>query len=162
MVIGLNPFGTHLPMLMGCVVKAGGPVLEMGCGYYSTPMLHYLCSAMGLDLTSADTSLEWLARFQSLSRDWHSFVHVEDWAKCSLFDGRWGVVLMDHGNARRRPRDTRRLAGKADMIVCHDSDNTKMEYDEVLSEFKYRFDFKLFRPWTTVVSNHHDLEWLRK
>ena len=37
-----NPnFGTHMVPLINAVINTTGDVFEMGCGDYSTPLLHY-------------------------------------------------------------------------------------------------------------------------
>jgi len=41
-----NPnWGTHQVPLITVVVNTKGPILELGCGDFSTPILHALCTA---------------------------------------------------------------------------------------------------------------------
>ena len=49
--------GSHVPLLASVVAIARpGPVLELGVGDMSTPLLREMCRAMGRELVSVDTS----------------------------------------------------------------------------------------------------------
>ena len=34
----MNPFATHMPVLLACLEHTSGPVLELGSGWFSTPV----------------------------------------------------------------------------------------------------------------------------
>ena len=44
----MNPFATHIPALLACLEHTSGPVLELGSGWFSTPIV----SASATDLES--------------------------------------------------------------------------------------------------------------
>ena len=154
-------YGTHVPLLAACLLQTEGPVVELGCGWHSTPLLHSFCAAHRRPLVTADDDPDWLARFRHMRRRWHAFVEVHDWDKSNLFAQRWSVVLVDHGQGHRRGYDTSRLADLAGLIVCHDTQAPEYGYADVLASFRHRFDDRGRWPWTTVVSNSDDLSWLR-
>jgi hypothetical protein len=63
-------YGTHVPLLAAVISGAYvGPILELGTGYFSTPLLHQMCKATGQTLYSLDTSADWIANFRDLAED---------------------------------------------------------------------------------------------
>jgi len=86
----IDLWGTHIPVLAACVAKTTGPVLELGCGHYSTRLLHALCGAMGRQLLTVDVNLKWLARFADLRAPLHEIVHtdvISQFVGCRISDG---------------------------------------------------------------------------
>jgi hypothetical protein len=51
-LLGNPNFGTHTTPLVTAIMHTSGPVLEMGCGDYSTPMLHAILAKQGRFLLS--------------------------------------------------------------------------------------------------------------
>jgi hypothetical protein len=147
----MDPYATHMPLLLACVAATSGPVLELGCGDYSTPTLHLLCK--NRMLVSADSDGNWCQRFIDLSSENHRVFLVGDWACFSLIDQKWDVAFVDHGPVERRKHDIERLMKQARFVVVHDTEDTRYQYESALSRFKHRFDYKRLTPWTTVVSN---------
>jgi hypothetical protein len=41
--------------------------------------------------------------------------------------------------------------------VIHDTDEPEYGYGPFLDSFRYRFDFREYQQWTTVVSNYVDV-----
>lgn len=117
-------FGTHVPTLASAVLQARpGPVLEYGCGFYSTPLLHMLCEEMGRQLLSLDGDPPWAEKFAGLRAAFHDVVGVSSWeASETIVDTvpAWSVVFIDHGPEERRAVDIRRLRDRAEFIVVHD------------------------------------------
>ncbi|MGH9200227.1 MAG: hypothetical protein ACRD2A_03215 [Vicinamibacterales bacterium] len=152
----LDPYGTHLPMLMkALVLTRTGPVLELGCGHYSTPILHDAC--VDRPLLSLDSNIEFVDKFAPLCDDRHQVRWVQSWDAIALAERDWEVVLVDHYPGERRGLDISRLADHARFIVVHDSeDRISYGYDAVLPRFRFRYDYKRLHPWTTVVSNIDD------
>jgi len=117
-------FGTHMPALAAAVLTARpGPVLEYGLGFYSTPLLHCLCLAMGRDHLSLDGDPRWAEQFAGLREPSHRILGFERWADSEpIVDAvpEWAVVFIDHGPNERRVVDAKRLATKAEFVVVHD------------------------------------------
>ncbi len=165
-----DAYGTHLIPLLVAVVNTDGPILEMGSGHNSTPALHALCSATGRYLLTTETDKKWMNQFSYLEQSWHQFQYVpvydDDFEvnpKPHLWDSvganiHWGVVFVDHRPAERRKVDIARLKGQADIIVVHDTEGAPCyDYESVLKTFKYRYDYKKYSPWTTLVSDSIDV-----
>ncbi len=64
----MDMYGTHMACLIAAVINTTGPVLELGSGHYSTPLLHVLCSPHDGKparlLVSTETELNWLNKLK--------------------------------------------------------------------------------------------------
>jgi hypothetical protein len=108
----MNPYATHLSMLIKVVEATDGPVLDLGAGDSRTPILHRLVSEQGRLLVSMETDEKYLSRFEDLRGSLHKLVLVSDWLTVDLF-GQWSVVLVDHRPAKQRRESARRVANLA-------------------------------------------------
>jgi hypothetical protein len=154
-------YSSHMPVLMDILSKTDGPVLELGAGKYSTPLLHWACAAKKRFLLTLEHKPKYFEYASQFADDWHKVVLVEDWDRYPLEapSGKWSVAFVDH-EGPRRGTETKRLAHLADMIVCHDTcgrDEKKYGYVDAWPSFKYRYQFQLVRPRTSVVSNTVDV-----
>lgn len=157
--------GSHFPILAAAVARTTGPVLELGCGYWSTPMLRLLCRYMDFwkeghqsgfppgwrKLESYDTDPEWAKRFDVPC--------VADWEKWKPEASRYGVAFVDNSPGESRVELILRLKDKAHFIVAHDTEadippsGGNYRWKELDGKFKFQTIFKDFRPWTTVYSD---------
>jgi hypothetical protein len=162
----MDIYGTHLPALMAAVANSNGPILEFGCGYYSTLVLHEYCRTAKRRLVSAETDLDWLLRFSDMIEDWHEFYHVHDWDDFHsdvVSKNTWGTVFIDHKPGERRATDLRLVRDLAEFVVVHDTEtdfNTGADYkyEPAFKLYKYRVDYRRVRPYTTVVSQTREIE----
>lgn len=157
-------YGTHLPALLDALNWTTGPVLEMGAGFWSTPVLHQIC--FDRELVTLEPVASWLIKFRSMvegsrinsrSEEPRPVHRLESSLKGEDIERWWGVVLVDG------PVETRVPALddiKADVYVVHDTEpNHGMLYEgmqERLEQFKYRKDYKDLYPHTTLVSDYLD------
>lgn len=100
--------GSHMASLVTMVMNTDGPVLEMGSGDFSTPLLHAVCSRSKRFLLTTDTDKKWLNYFIDLETEWHAFqyipVYEDDWSRNPKpqqwdqvgTDRHWSVVFVDH------------------------------------------------------------------
>lgn len=150
--------GTHISYLIAAVMRTDGPVLELGCGDFSTPILHSLCSLKKRLLVTAESDKKWMRLFSDLSRDWHQFIAVknfDDWSNVGT-DVHWSVVLIDHAPEPRRLMDLKRLRNNTDIFVLHDSQCPHL-YKDYVSTFKYSYSSKRYEVRTTLVSDVIDV-----
>ncbi len=148
-------FSTHNPMLIEYVQKTKGPVLEMGSGVFSTPLLHWLC--LDRELITYEDVPEFYHFAHKFQSDNHRVRLIKNWGEVKA-DRHFSVVLIDHKASRnfRRGDDALRFKDCADYIILHDTEPESQKnygYDKIWQHFKYRRDWKLCRAWTTVVSN---------
>lgn len=146
-------YTTHLPHLRKAVELTTGPVLELGAGEGSTPLLHELCTKAGRRLVTVESDRGWLERFESMASELHTLVHHEDpaWVVAQA-EPPWGVIFIDHAPGKTRRDALERASGKADFILVHDTEDLGYGLEDLLSSFRYRKDFRYSRPWTTAVS----------
>lgn len=149
--------GSHLPLLMRVFEVSEGDVLEIGTGYYSTWLLHYLCHMNKRHLYSYENSQTWYERAKKMEGEYHHIFYVEDWNK--LPDKGFGLVFVDQSPSNSRRVMIRKYAN-SDYIVAHDSEieaQSHYHLERTLQTFKYRFDYLKLKPATTVVSNFFDV-----
>ena len=149
---------SHYPVLIKCILATDGPILELGTGFFSTPLLHWLASERQRPLFSYDDNVDFFNLNKKLQNKYHRIRLTKDWK--DLPDKHWSVVLVDQSTHFRTPTAIA-LKDKADYIVIHDTDsNHPYHYEQIWPNFKYRYDYKFQHPNTSVVSNIKDLSWL--
>lgn len=117
-------WGSHLAPLMACLGASTGPVLELGVGHFSTPILHAYCVASDRKLISVEDHLEWFEGFrQKYECDGHQFIMadyaviVPELARTKQF----GVAFIDNSpGGQRRADDFTSLITVSDYVVVHD------------------------------------------
>ena len=157
-IAGDAKFGTHMAPLITAVVNTNGAVLEMGCGDFSTPLLHAICSADKRFLLSAEDDKKWMNYFLDLSCDWHQFQYVsslDKWGQVGV-GMQFSVVLVDHFRDRRII-DIDRLRPYTEIFVIHDTERLDYGFESVLSSFKYIYTYKRYFVTTTLVSDTVDV-----
>lgn len=156
-------WSTHNTMLFKTVTQTKGEVLEIGAGLFSTPLLHWLCKEYNLRLTTLESNpdfFKFAKQFQSSMHHIRLVDNVDDYK----LNKHWGVVFVDHDFSNQlRGNDAIAFKNNADFVVMHDTEaEEKYGYDKVWGHYKYRYDWKECRPWTSVVSNFKDLSFLNK
>lgn len=157
----MNAYATHLAPLVAAVTFTKGSVLELGCGDYSTTILHAICTIQRRKLISTDYNLEWLLKFKDLETPLHTFVHVLDWNSFDPIDEEWDVVFVDHSPGERRVEDIKRLSSKSKYVLVHDSQEAGYKYDPGFQMYKYKYDYKRYDTWTSILSNIQSLDGLK-
>ena len=144
-------YSTHIEALAWAACRTTGPILEWGCGYYSTPLLHGIAEAQGRTLYTMETHEGWLELFLPWKNEFH---HLNRLTRPPV-----GLVFVDD-EADARPIHIGE-SGMAQMVVVHDTEpQSRVNYpgmEEAMAEYKYRKDFKKFEQWATVLSNTIDL-----
>jgi len=151
--------GTHLPALLLAVQAAPGPILELGCGGFSTALLHGLSNALR-PVVSVESKRGWYDRLKGLASPVHRFVLLQDGNSDDFADEiglrHWAVVFVDGSPADGRAAWIHWARDKADMVVVHDTEPESRKLyagvEEALASYAYRIDFPHALPWTSVVS----------
>ena len=87
-------YGTHMAALITAVANTTGAVLEMGCGDFSTPLLHAICSAEKRFLLSAEDNKQWTVFWKETEGRIIHFIGKDIIYHHSLF---WPAMLKAHG-----------------------------------------------------------------
>lgn len=159
---------THIPMLVRIFDITEGDVLEMGTGYFSTMLLRWLCEMSGRTLISYESKEKWYKKNMEKPKPYHKLFFTPNFDDAPI-ERHWEMAFIDHDPNERRAIDIARLANFAEYIVIHDTqvDGTRFnlpndyDYGRIWPLFKYRYDHTRLLPWTSVVSNFHDLSWLK-
>lgn len=152
---------THMTCLIKVLLNSKGPVLEVGGGPFSTPLLHWMCKMQNRKLVTYEnepTFYELCRRFKS---PLHRVRFIENWDTMD-FKTHWGVVFIDHHPDERRVKDVINFKDKADFIVIHDTEKEKKyRWDKAWPLFEYVHHWKECKPYTSVVSNYKNLDFLK-
>jgi hypothetical protein len=157
---GRDSVATHIPLLARVFDISEGDVLEIGTGYYSTLLLHWLSTISKRHVYSYENRTYWFTRNQQYESKYHHIVLCTDWKSADFDQRHWGMAFIDHSPGWRRPKEVARLADKADYLVIHDTEpdeNDRYAFEKTWGLFKYRYDYTKLRPNTSVVSNFKDL-----
>lgn len=154
---------THLEALAWAAARTGtGPILELGVGWYSTPVLHGIAQAQDRELISVEAneayrrwaSDRWATLFHRIVAPGPDGLHPEVDLE-ELIRYRAPLVFVDHGIGWRRQESVKRYRGVASLIVVHDTEPAaRSQYPglaEELASFPWRREFGRLEPATTVV-----------
>lgn len=183
----MDQVATHQRCLIGSVLKTTGPILELGTGWYSTPILHEIAVSQQRHLVTLDNNKYWLEQFKAtnwqsvtplpigLEHEFHLFHYVEWWDDVRLKvrdyfpeseKNRWSVVFVDNGPPIERYYLMRRfffeieknLQKEPTVFVFHDTeDYHPYGYSRIIPKFRYKFTDKAQLAHTTVCSNEFDV-----
>jgi len=159
----LPGWSSHYPILVKVLENTSGDVLELGMGPFSTPLMHWLCEDQKRILHSYDNDLKYMSLNRHFETPTHKIFCLEDWNTADI-DREWGVAFIDHKPAKRRRDEIKRLHKLAKIVIVHDTDpetDKFYRYNGPFSMYKYRYDYKLVSPNTTVLSNFDDLTFLK-
>ncbi len=148
-------WSSHIPLLVKVMEVSEGPVLELGAGLFSTPLLYWLCFDQDRQFISYDNSMEFAQTLQNFGVQF-----VDDWDSVKV--AQYGVVFIDSAPPERRHIDVARFAEHADYIVIHDSQrhlDQYFHYKSIYGLFKYKYKYGEVKPHTTVLSNFKELKW---
>lgn len=152
---------SHIPVLVRAFDLSEGDILEVGTGYFSTTLLHWLGETTGRKIVSYETSPKWFERAKRYQCDYHDVIFVENWADIPFDSKHWGLAFVDHDPHKERANTIRRLKDQAEFIVAHDTEPRSekgYDYPLIYPLFKYRFDYTKVEPWTSVLSNFNTLD----
>lgn len=154
-------YSSHLPILIKVLQVSKGPVLELGAGVFSTPVMHWLCLEAKRTLVTYENFKEHFEMNKVFETEIHEIKFINDWNEAKIEGVHWGVAFVDHEPRERRVVEIARLAQITDYVIVHDSEPDHDYRYNFISKafplFKYRYNYKRRRPHTTVLSNFKDL-----
>ena len=152
-------WASHLPSLFSCLLATNGPVLEVGAGDWSTPLLRQYCKTAERKFVSIEEDPVWAAKYGSFC---HSGDELTAMLKAAAEQSKkipfgWSVVFMDH-NGHRRAKDALLFADAAEYIVVHDYPSPDIFKDFPTDRWKHQIVDRRARPWTLVLTQHDHLK----
>ena len=161
MIVIKSGYATHLPAVVAAFVRTKGPVLEVGSGWFSTPVLRDLAELTKREVLSIEESVRWAQEgTDSLPGSmYHSLRWRRSYAGSKEFQKSWGLVILDNNGAEQREELLRTLRGKAKVVVVHEALPRPMK--AALREWKYGVWLWHLQPWSSaIVSDTIDVrEW---
>jgi hypothetical protein len=161
-------YGSHAIVLLAALYASKtGPILELGMGSTSTPLLHALALEQNRTLVSADSDRRWINRFYPLTidNDLHKLRHVEvstelgiEWASSGLaYLHNWTVVFIDHRPGPRRQFELMLYASRSDIVILHDTEKSSLyKYHLALNNYPYKYRFTKLKTYTDVLSSKNE------
>ena len=135
-----DDWSTHQPVLHAVAISTEGSIIEFGCGYGSTDLLHEICERDGRLLITVEDNQDWLNKFATKYKgsEWHKFFYVpgknqgdlEDpshWikflneAEC-LKDVSFDVCFIDQSPWLARYETLKKMKDMARFVIVHDVD----------------------------------------
>lgn len=156
--------GSHMHMLIRIVERTtDGPILELGAGQFSTPILDVMCAEKNRKIVTYEAHPKYYEVLKTYESCYHEVHFVEDWDRIDIDHLLWTVALVDHNPLSRRRVEVDRLIGNARYVITHDSEHpdNNVEFYSKNSEYRHMFNYTHCRPWTLVLSNTENLDWLR-
>ena len=155
----MDPYSTHLAITALALHKTATlfpdlPILECGCGDYSSPMIKLLSDGRKHVIYSADP--QWSSRYSRIAEIVRvGLAEPKKWGEVDFKDG-WGLALMDsEESVVNRIQHIPALLDRAKVVVMHDS------REDAIPQAKHSFVFKDYRPWTWIGSNEVNVvEWV--
>lgn len=142
---------THLKMLVRYVLQApaGKPIVEMGCGYYSTLVLNEICRTNLLHFHVYYSDSAWKDHVASMVGNvtWH-YTDWEDWECPEAF-----VTLLDNEQSvAERAKHLPMLLERSAYVVIHDANWYNERADGALTAYEDRIiDYDFTVPHTAVL-----------
>jgi hypothetical protein len=156
---------SHQRSLVCAAMRTTGPILELGVGWYSTPILHEIAVAQQRRLWTYDNNKHWLAQFKNLESEFHALTCLGWWGELSVPPFRFGLCFVDQGQPIEREYAIRKLINSVDVFVMHDTEEKfAYGYDRTLPMFKWKCTDDCHKTChTTIASNQVDVSnWLIK
>lgn len=158
-------WGSHIPLLIKSFEVTTGPVLELGEGIYSTPILHWMCFNANRKLVSFENDKKYYTYFWRFRGEYHENFLIRNWERIDIENTKWGFALNDVMPPADRAFLARRLAKNTDIILLHDTqpeEDKVYKYSKLYPEFKYVYHYRKRKPYTTALSNTMDVGQLFK
>lgn len=169
-------YGSNAIPLTVSTLLTNQPVLELGMGMFSTPLLHNIAADQNREIISIDTNFEWLNKFIIYNKTSNHRVYQLTNKELNTFglDKQWGLVLVDHIFNTKRSKNVINFSNLAQIVVVHDAERAQegfyqYEKNKIRSKFKYACKFSIFsdryqREYisTLILSNYVDLSKLKE
>lgn len=151
----MDLYGTHQRLLVRYMMQTIGPVIELGAGNYSTPILHEIAAAQGRHLTTVDNNPYWLNRFKIFENDGHALKLLQSWN--DFQPESYGLAFVDHADPPSHPRwlQVQKLLPVAGVIVIHDTEDDLYGYAKLMGEIDVIDEDTTHKTHTRVIRRKH-------
>ena len=143
---------THQKFLKHYLEKTTGNVLELGCGFGSTPLILETIKNTNRKLVSVDNNLEWINKMKTYcpENDNHTYIFTDNWQKTisNLTNQKWSIVFIDQNPWEARAMSLYAFKNIADYVIVHDVDYFPKRniFGNYISAFDFDFSNE-FKHW---------------
>jgi predicted O-methyltransferase YrrM len=148
----MDHYGTHKRLLVKHMMQTTGPVIELGAGNYSTPILHEIAAAQGRHLTTVDNNPEWLNKFRVFESTGHTLTLLKSWDDFAVTEPH-GLAFVDHADPPGHPRwlQVLKLLQPTSVIVIHDTEDETYGYAKLMDLIDVIDEDTTFQTHTRVI-----------
>lgn len=155
---------THLPALHHVLRHAGSirSILEVGAGFYSTPLLSCHAAAVGGEHVVLESKPAWakqVLEWYDVEAEPFTIGELPEW----VLQRPWDLAFIDNAVADSRPAHALALIDCAKIVMLHDSNpdwDAEYRYSTVIGRWKHHRQFKACYPWTILLTNDDEV-WRR-
>lgn len=157
---------TYLRYVLALKNEHNLPVLELGSGPGSTPIIYNYCAKNKIRGYTIDPATEWFKKYDQYASESYRFISIADnsdaeWAKITnelLINQRYFLIFIDQGSWSARVLTAKMLKSNCEYMVFHDSDffemsttkeNESIRFSEV---FTNSHSYNKIYPPTTICS----------
>lgn len=152
--------GSHIPVLVRYLqeLQVYPSLLELGMGFNSTPLMHWMNEAKHGKLVSYETDKKWFEINKEYQNENHDvrLIDRNDWDELGIYKVHWDLAFIDCRPAIKRKDIAVNLMNVADVIILHDAEpeiKRFYQYDKIVHLFKYHRIYSNQKPHTLVLSN---------
>lgn len=125
----MDAYASHLPLLAYAAAFTTGPILELGTGDYSTPLLHQWARHSGRPVLSVESDVTWYERMKAVYGMWpHIFELVCPWTTWTPPNVTFGLAFIDFEPHELRPQILAKIGPQCRYIVLHDSEQPGFDF----------------------------------
>jgi hypothetical protein len=166
MTLAIDGVGSHYPVLAAMVAATRGPVLELGMGDFSTPLLHMICGAVTPPrrLVSIDSDPAWVEKFKHLRNPSHVIACYKidvSQGPATCFDrDKWAVAFVDFAPGEDRTKYIEHNREMVSFFVVHDAEDSPVanyRFAECFKTFKYVWKWGACNVDTAVLSDRYPI-----
>jgi hypothetical protein len=145
----MDVYATHLHPLVEVALDTEGPILELGCGHYSTPVLSAIARHQQRRFHIQASDVSWLYQFSEFG----DIEHVLDWDTWQPPEGDWGMVFLDSEQSTRgRIERIPQLREHTRVVVLHDAQGAVLRKRWSSCVEGWDVDIrKRYNPWTAIL-----------
>lgn len=147
-----NNYATHAPYLfkiLDILKDNNNPILELGCGDSSTPILRHFCQKHNIKLITAENNLNWLNKVKNSfpENKNHEYVAVADWSQFISLSSqmKYSLIFVDQSPWEARKESIEKLRNCCDFMILHDCDYY-IKYNVINSYSDFAINWKEFYP----------------
>jgi lipopolysaccharide biosynthesis glycosyltransferase len=158
-VVTMTGYSTHQTALVKTALRAvkGDTIVELGCGYYSTPILAEIAKANGLNFIVYYSDKPWQENIEKIVEG-VTFVFVPNWNNW-VMEHEAFMVMLDNEElcVNRYKQINRSLYEHSQYIVVHDADIYPKRGINIRDEFEHEY-YDDHIPHTMVITTSKTLK----